>query len=269
MLKSKHYLLEGILDHKETYTLDNGVMLHIPKDFENNLRERNPQLGRVCAMPEENTLKLKVNDLVCVNHFCFFGGITAGRGYELQNHVTHEGKKLFPVNLDDIYFKYNDKVPEPLEGIILCKSFESPALSGAILLIPAIYEDRAIVTHGRWARETVLVKSHALYPIELDKITYLRVRESEIVAIINDDGSLTPIEGNLVIEDLPEEQIRESGIFVGDAKLTNTIKCKVILSACEGYNAGDTVVGWRKLGVPYGNYRVVNDKDDHIAGRWK
>lgn len=265
---SKHYLLEGILDQKEKYTFENGVELYLCPEYENNLRKRNPQLGIVRCIPQDNPMKLELGETIVVNHYCFYGDVADNKGYTVQPHIKHEGKMLFPIQPRDMYFKYKDGKPEPLDGIVICETFDSPSEHNGLELIPFTYKDRAKVISGSVmvpTGSTVLVKPNALYEIEIDKIKYYRLREEDCVALLGDDIAL--LNGFMIIEDLPDEY--KTDIDLLGAKLNNTVKSKIIKSSVEGYNEGDTVIGWRNTGVKYEDYRFVNLRDDQIAGKWK
>src|SRR5580698_1041611 len=92
---SDSFYLLSMVNHKETYELTDEVTLHIDKRFENNLRERNPQLGRVECIGDDNPYGLEVGDIVAVNHFTFYGDIGSDKGYILKDHVEVDGVKLF------------------------------------------------------------------------------------------------------------------------------------------------------------------------------
>jgi co-chaperonin GroES (HSP10) len=247
------YLL-SMIDHKATHQLTDEITLEIDKSFENNLRERNPQLGKVEAIPDDNFLKLEIGDTVAVQHFTFYGDIGTNKSFALQPHVKHDGKLLFKAHQWQIFFKYNNNVPEPLDGFILCDNVEEDQSESGIILESKPHKNKAIVTFGHnefKVGDIVLVLDNALYSITLDKKEYFKVRTDEVVAKLDGD-KIIPVNNNMLIEYLPE---KESIFDLSFVKKTNNLTAKK--------DNGDLVQVYRNQGVKYGDKRIISE--DMIA----
>lgn len=200
-----HYLVEGLLDHKEKYDLA-GNEIFIDKTYENNLRERNPNLGIVYGLSKENTLKLNVGDYVITSHFAFTGGIGVNKSYEMNDHVVVDGKKLFKIHPNDIHFTYNDKVIAPIGTYLGVEQVEDTIEQSGIMTT-VLHKDRGRVIYpncGIPYGTEVLLEQHALYEVNFDKKTFYRIRESEIVGIITEEKTEgIPAEDLLQYKDNP------------------------------------------------------------------
>ena len=108
-----NYIL-SMIDHKGKVMIGD-VELLVSKQWDNNLRDRNPQLGVVEFAPGGS--ELKPGDIVACSHFTFYGDIGPDKSFTLQSHVEHDGKKLFFAEPYKIYFKFNNNIPEPIKGI--------------------------------------------------------------------------------------------------------------------------------------------------------
>ena len=249
--KNNKYLLTPIL-HKDSYQLTDDIVIAIDKSFENNLRERNPQLGTVEAMPDNNFLNLKVGDVVACNHFTFYGDIGQDKAFTFRDHFEHEGKKYFPATEFQIFFKYNDKQPEVLSGYILCEyNIEVEEHFG-------VYfgeKESIMCTHGIYAGKEVIVLKNAMYLITLDKKEYYKVREDEVVWV---DGRV--VGDNLLVKLLPEKQHE-----IYTLKTNN--QTAIALTALNNIMVGDVLQIYRNQGVetPQG-YCIPMDT---VIGIWE
>lgn len=260
-----YYVLEGILDYKEK-TVIGGVDFYIANNFKNNLRERNSQLGIVRATPPENPLKLEIGDTVCVNHFTFMGDIGEDKSYQLRPHTVIDGKKLFRVHPNNIFFTYNDKVVKVLGETIICEEVMEDIITKSGIFVESIHhKDRANVTHGNADIEDgalVVVEQHALYPIELDKKEYLKIMLDDVVAVI-DNGMIKPYKGRVYVQDLPA---KEHFLDLSLANIESSIHSKVIAVGVEvdDIEVGDTIIRTPNSGIAIDGGFIINPSYDHV-----
>ncbi len=287
------YILSPIL-HKDEVQVTPDIKLAIDKSYTNNLRDRNPQLGVVEAICEEdNPLALKVGDIVACNHFTFYGDIGVNRSFQLQPHVEFDGKLLFKVNPYSIFFKYNSpQQPEPLGDIVICTGVAEKDILGFDPNQGTFFHNSEFVQRGTVlagggfeSGDEILTLSNSMYLIELDRTDYWKCRRNEVVAVVR-DGTPYPTSGNIVIEYLPDEyQNGYSPLLVGTGvHISNNVGARVV-SVADTYSndpiliwkggenfgwkaapeVGDTVQAYRGQGVPFGNYWIVN-KDNLCYG---
>lgn len=269
---NENYFLSPILDHKEKYDLG-GIEIKIAKDYENNLRSRNCQLGIVESLTDRNPLGLEVGDLVFVNHFTFMGDIGHDRSFMLKEHFEYDGKLLFPVNPQNILFKYNNEDIEPVGDTVIVEEVlsEEQTPSGIILDVKP-YKDRGRVIFaldGSLLGETVIVDQHALYALELKGKNYYKVRYSEIAAILRND-SVAPSFNRIVVRDC-DKQVK-SELDLSFMKQPNTRE-SVIVSVGEINHprhlwaaTGRKILRFSNSGIPVGDYEIVSLDEDRILG---
>lgn len=251
MKANKGTYLLSMIDHKAEYQLNDDITLQIDKTFENNLRERNPQLGIVEALPDDNFYNLKIGDTVVVHHFTFYGDIGANKSFQLQDHITCEGKKLFRVYEWGIFCTYNNGKIQPVDNFILCNTVDEDKSQSGIILESKPHKNKAIVTYGDndlKAGDTVLVLDNALYSITLDKHEYFKVKKDEVVAILKGD-EIVPVNGNMIIEYLPE---KENMLDLSWCKKTNNVTAKK--------ESGELLQVYRNQGVKYQDKRIIDSE---------
>lgn len=251
IVANKETYILSMIDHKSTYELTPDISIEVDKSFENNLRERNPQLGKVEAMPDENPLQLAIGDIVAVNHFVFYGDVGKERAFTLQDHTVLDGVKLFRVYLRQIFFKYNYKKTEPVGDFTLVEKITTPIEKFGVYF----GEETKIMNNG----VEVLTLPNALYSITLDKVEYFKIRKDEIVATIV-DGIVTPVDGCLIVEYFKEPEPKFFGI-----KRDNNLRAKIISSRLMGFNPGDEIQVYRNQGVEYDGKRIIDS--EMILGR--
>jgi len=227
------YLLSPIL-HKDSYQLTDDITIAIDKSFENNLRERNPQLGMVEAVPEDNWLNLEVGDTVAVNHFTFYGDIGKDKSFEFRDHFELNGKKYFRSTDFQMFFKYNNQTPETFPNYILCSyDIEVEEHFGVYF-----GEKQTIrCTHGVYEGKEVLVLKNAMYLITLDKKSYYKVRMDEVVWV---NGKV--VGENLLVRRLPE---KEHEIFT----LKTNNQTAIALTSLNDIMVGDVLQIYRNQGI--------------------
>lgn len=280
------YILSPIL-HKDSYTMDNGIVLFIDKSYENNLRERNPQLGRVEALPDDNWLSLCIGDIVCVYHFTFYGDIGKDRSFTFKDHYEEGGIKYFPVKEEQMFFKYNNRIPEMLPGYLLCNGIAERDIlnwnpNTCEFFHTKELEQRGVVTHTDGSFEIgsdVLVLRNSFYSITLDKVEYFRVRRREIVATIENDEAI-PTDDNLLVEYLPTEEQshykywKSKGVEIDwrnyknvDARVIRGGGKKVFGLPWVTDSSGDILMVYINQGVKWKDMWVLTD-DDMMIGRY-
>ena len=256
------YLL-SLIDHKSEIEIA-GIMLTIINSAQNNFRDRNPQLGKVEAICEDdNPLQLVVGDIVAVNHRVFYKAQVGAQGhrFEYQDYCEWGGIKLFRPLTEHIYFKYNNKTPELLPGNIICHKVEEHDIlgfdvnSGAFLHNKEFKQEGVVLigndTYPVGSKVSVL--KHAFYLITLDKVDYFKVMESEVVIL---DGKPAP--GYFAVEYLEEE--KEHALL----DLSAMKKSGMVNAITDN---GELVYVWRGQGLLLGNKRVINE--DNIAWHYE
>lgn len=287
------YML-SMLNHKESYHIDiegeDGLDLYIDRSMENNLRERNPQLGIVEGVSKENPYNLKIGDIVAVHHFSFYGDIGANKSFVLKPHAEWDGKKYFKILARDIFFKYNNKIPEMLGDYLLCKGVSEKETLGFNPNSGEFFRNKEFTQTGtilygdsELPKDTeVLVLKNAFYLITLDKVDYFKVKKNEVVAIIK-DGETLPTSRHMIIDYLPEKP--HAFFDLSTAKKDNNCRAKVIsIGNCyykelidgslidnidyelKQFNIGDEIQVWRNQGVEYNGKRIIDT--EMVVWRW-
>lgn len=278
------YILTPI-DHKSTAEVADTT-LWIDKSYENNLRERNPQLGVVEAICDDNPLQLAVGDVVAVNHFTFYGDIGQSRGFQLQPHVEWDGKRLFRVLPRQIYFKYNSAIPEPIGDVVICTDVAERDILGfnpntGDFFHSFEFEQRGEVLCGIGfdKGDEVLVLKSAFYLITLDKVDYFKVMRNEIVATVR-DGVATPVGNNCIVKYRPDEYqngysplLWGTGISIGNNVTADIVTLPQGRSVQDFtpllIDGGDGVQVYRNQGVPFGDCWIVTPDTILYAGEYE
>jgi len=241
MKASKGTYILSIIDHKSEYDLG-GVTIQIEKQYENNLRERNPQLGKVEGLPDDNWLSLEIGDTIAVNHFTFYGDIGKDKSFTLKDHFEIDEVKYFPAKANQMFFRYNDGIPEPFDEYVLCDYFEDEYEKFGLYLT----RKGIRCTHGEYAGQEVYCLKHSMYAIELDKKVFYKVRKDEIVMV---GEELRP--GWNIVQPYPET-------FVDIIGWTppNNHRAKCI----KGDYEGQDIQVFRGQGVEYEDYRIIDEE---------
>lgn len=265
-----NYILSPIL-HKETYELTNEITLKIDKSYENNLRERNPQLGTVEYVPENNIYGLSVGDIVAVNHFTFYGDIGPNKSFTTKPHVVHDGKMLFKALPRQIFFKYNNKHPEPMADFVLCHAVDEKEELHIEPNSGDFYRTKEFAQKGTiWfgndefpSGTEILVLKSSFYLITLDRVDYFKVNKNEIVAKIV-EGKLLPVNGCGLVEYIPEKE--HPFLDLSMMKKPNNTTARllsgdpVINMMVEGVDKDSGLLQvYRNQGVPYNGKWIVNE----------
>lgn len=260
MIANKGIYLLSIIDHKHFVEFSN-ITLQIENSYENNFRERNPQLGRVEAVPEDNFLHLEVGDTVAVNHRTFYyAQIGENKGFVIKDHTVYDGVKLFRVLPEQMFLKYNNKVAEALPGFAICSNVEEKK---ELHLEPnegkfywtKEFSQRGTCEQGVHAGKEVLVLKNAFYLITLDKTDYFKVNENEIVAIIEGEEAI-PVNGRYMVE--YEEEKSHSFLDLSAVKKPNNV------TATD--ENGRKLQVWRNQGVKWGDKYIIDNEME--IGEW-
>lgn len=260
------YLLRGDLKHKEEHRLTEDVTIYIAKEFENNLRERNPQIAYVEGIPEDNPFNLNYGDKIIVHHMVFFGEIAKDSpDYVLQPHVVHQYEKLFPCRLNDIYFRVLDNLEGsdqlvPLEGILLMEPVvdEEETASGIYIGSKERKDVASVVSGDSYHKgDQLLVETNALYPFVHNKVKYFRLRDSEVMGLINEDNVLIPANDRIVLKD--GDLVKDSFLDLSLVKGVEDIQSEVISIGenVRDFEVGTTVLRRRSRGVRHNGLIVV------------
>lgn len=259
------YLIKGVLDHKENYELEGGITLKIDKSWDNNLRTRNSQLGIVAQVPDGNPLKLREGDMVVVHHFSFHGDVAANKGFELRQHIVHNGELLFVVDQDRIFARYNNKTIEPIGEFVFAQHITRPPNPFG-LIIPDhlnIEQNKALVLFGNTdihEGDVVVFPENSMYEITLDKVTYQRINKRDIFGYIR-YGVLVPYREYFIAKDLPAKN--DGPIDLSLAKPRGvTSEALEIGADCKYIAPGERVYRGLNSGLKYEDKVLLND--DHI-----
>lgn len=262
--------MEGKLNHKEEYELDNGTTLYIAKEYENNLLERNCQIGYIRGIPEDNPYNLKIGDEVFVHHMVFFGEIAEHTKSYTYNpdHFPYDDKLLFKCELQDMYFKLNGEEIIPLGDILLMDPIVEEDIRSGIYLGEVKHKDIAKVINGNGYfndGEILFVEKNSLYPITINKQKYFRLRANLVMGVTNGD-ELIPTKGRIVVKDIVEERTH-SFLDLSMMKEEKFIKAKVIATSGVRYmNKGDIILRAKSGGLVYKDKIVLTVEGDLNEG---
>ncbi len=270
------YIL-SIIDHKAHHEIQVGgdvIDLLVDKSYENNLRERNPQLGRVEAVGDDNPYGLIVGDIVAVNHRTFYGNIGDNRAFIVKDHFEMDGKWFFKVLCEQILFKYNNKTPEPLGDTIICTEVsELSELRSEANKDINFYRYKEFGQFGTVlcgdsdlpCGTRVLTLKYAFYLVTLDGMDYFKVKKSEIVGRISGED-IVPVGKYILIEYIEPEK-RHAFLDLSFVKKELGVKARILASntlpISEMINwrtetpSGDVLV-FRNQGVEYNGKRLID-----------
>lgn len=221
------YLLSPIIDHKLKYDLG-GIEIQIEKQYENNLRLRNCQLGIVEAIPAENPLSLSLGDIVFVHHLTFQRGINRGMDFIKEQHVLFRGKELYQCPARSVFFKYNEKTITPTGDVVIVEGVKIPAkelYEGSLEYYPNM-ASVVFPTEHFDEGDILFVETHAMYPIDLPGCKFFKIYRSEIVAQIGAGNVVVPGMGRVVV--LDEDAIVRSTLDLSMVPKEPTVKSKIV-----------------------------------------
>lgn len=251
-----NYIL-SMIDHKGKVTIGD-TELFIAKQLDNNLRDRNPQLGRV----EYAMNGLEVGDIVACSHFTFYGDIGADKSFTLQPNVEHNGKRLFFVEPFKIYFKFNNGVPEPLPGIQVAYDVEEKEDITFNPNTGDFGKSKRFENIGKINGRRILVKNWSFYCVEINMKNYFKVQEDEILAYLD---PIEPTKRCIVVEYLEPKQHHLFDLSM--VKGNNNVKARVV-NGNGHYEDGTILLVWRNNGVEHEGKWVMDVNDDIVIGSW-
>ena len=267
------YLLKGVLNHKEEYDLG-GHTIYIAKEYENNLLKRNCQLAYIMGVPKDNPLELEVGDKVFVHHMIFFGEIGShSKEYTLQDHAVFEGEKLFRCEPKHIYVKIKNGAILSVGDNLLMERIEEDEEAFGLFLGRIKRKDIATLLQAKNGYEkgdVLLVASNALYPMDIDKHEYLRLKMEEVMGKVDGD-TIIPNNDRIVVKDVVQQK-KEYFIDLPMDKGDRDIKSEVIAVGdnVKGIEVGDIVLRRKTGGVKFKDCTVITMQgkldDDSIFG---
>lgn len=266
---NENYLLSPILDHKTKYDLG-GIEIHISKDWENNLRLRNCQLGVVEAVPELNPLQLAVGDMVFTHHLVFQSDIAKRRGFNLNPHAEIDGKKIFRVKPELIYLKFVGEDVQQLGTVIIVGPVSQEDESATIKEL-GNFKDRGRIiypTEGYEVGDIVMVEKNALYPLEIKGRTIFKIYRKEIVGVL-DGEDVIPADGRLLLLDhehfYESEYLDLTGIAQENTILSEVVKVGNMEKICaNNFRPGQKLLRYRNYGIKYKDMYLVGVQNGNI-----
>lgn len=266
MMNSTTTYLLSVIDHKSTHQIQGtDITLLISKSMENNFRERNPQLGRVEAVGEDNPLNLSVGDTVAVNHRTFYhANVGPDKSFLPKEFVEHDGVKIFRAELSQILFKYNNHKPELLPGQIICSGVEERKILGFDTNTGEFIWSKEFVNEGTvlygndkfQEGKKILVSKFGFYLVTLDGVDYFKVHENQVVAFV-ENGEAIPTPGNSLVK--YDTVVEHAFLDLSHVKPLNNI------TATD--TNGNRMQVWRNNGVEWNGHWIINE--EMIVWRWK
>lgn len=192
ILVSQYDLLE-----KRRHKLTDEVELEIENKFNKNLRERNPQVGIVEAVFDE-CKDLKVGDRVLIHHFTF----NDGNGDPVTPVVVVGGQPMYHVPYSECFYTLdeNGEVERPVGDYVLCISEQEPEpeqTAGGVFIPQTAtshrkqrdQRDLTVLHAGNSPHVKVgdIIRANYHYEITINKNKYIRVREENILGVIEYD----------------------------------------------------------------------------------
>lgn len=254
------YIVSGQLDHKENHQLTEDISLKIEKQWETNLRERNPQIATIEAVPADNPLNLEVGDKVIVHHFTFYGDIASDKGYQLQEHFNVGDKKLFKALCRQILFKMNNDTPEMVGSVLLCLKSIEETFMGDVYLGEREFVKIAYGNDRLLAGTEVILEPHALYPIDVNGTMYYKIFENEVVATVV-CGEAIAYDDTIVVKDI---ESKKSVIELLGKSQFGYSRVVEVGSRATGVQKGDVLYNWVQQGLNIDGKRLINE--DNIIG---
>lgn len=274
MIKSlnEQYLLSPILDHKTKVDIA-GIEILISKDWENNLRLRNCQMGIVEAIPEENPLRLSVGDIVFTHHFVFNLDIGRNRSFIFRPHVEVDGKKIFRADPRTIFLKLEGDEITQLGDVIVLAPVPYNEQASTFDLV-GHFKDRGRIiypTEGYEVGDVVLVEKNALYPLDLRGKNVFKIYRGEIVGKITGEEVL-PAPGRVLLVD-EEEYLQSDFLDLSEVQAQGSVVKAEILKVgdmkgicANEFKAGDKILRGRNYGIRFNNQFLVAVVNGNILG---
>jgi co-chaperonin GroES (HSP10) len=215
-----------------------------------------------------------VGDTVFVHHFTFQGDIGQNRSFTEKEHIQYEGKDLYPVMKDKIFFKYNNDEIEPLGDFVIVEEvLTDEQTPSGIFLEQKPYKDRGRIIYALnidLLGEVVLIENHALYPLEIKGKNYYRIYENEIAGFIT-TGEVRPSENRILVVD-HDLEAKSSLLDLSFMAKPNTTKStivsvgKITHKMWDWAKIGETILRYAGSHIEFEGVKIVNLEQDRVIG---
>lgn len=208
--KLPYVIVKADLDQKKKHIVPGtDVELIIENQYNENLRERNPNYAEVVYSSEEDEFMgydnkkfkniLKPGDRICLQHFQLLDHSNNSQAVAIDS----QGEQLFIVDIKEVYFKIDEinriDTPVMLSDYTLCERTEVENITEEGILIPDSAYDQYHRSSGRAivdfksdtvdsveVGDVILYEKYADYELEFNGKTYLKISESEILGHFTD-----------------------------------------------------------------------------------
>ena len=179
-------------DHKQFHQFSNGEKIVLETKYNENLRERNQQLGFVMA--DVPSMGLKKDDTVVVQHFQFMDH----SGDVAENVLNVDGEPIAFCPVWEIYYKIEDGQMEPVGEFLIAKEIPKGQLTTSLdleftdlsepemeeVIVEVVAVNKTNKLNLKVGQRVVLIEKYCKYKILHEKVEFLRIREEEVVAIL-------------------------------------------------------------------------------------
>lgn len=167
-----------------------GIEMYLASKFRADLRERNPGSAIVAILDQENSLGLSIGDEVIVHYLTFFD-----HSYNLKTPIMVDGEALWPITFDDVFGVVRNGELEPVGQFVYGLPVIKKTLTSSFLIIPDGVGEEEVQNKstvlkpsqknklGLSKGDEVLLMRYANYKLKYNDKTYLRFRESEVIAL--------------------------------------------------------------------------------------
>lgn len=180
--------------HKQFHQFSNGDQIQLETKYNENLRERNQQLGFVAA--DNESLGLKKGDKVVVQHFQFMDH----SGNVAESVLKVDGEPIAFCPSWEIYYKVEDGKMVPLGEFLIAKEIPVGQLTTSLdlqltdLSEPLMEEVKVEIVAVNAENKldlrvgdcVYLLEKYCKYKIQHEGVEYLRIRDEEIVGVITE-----------------------------------------------------------------------------------
>lgn len=141
-------------------------------------------------MDKNNELGLEIGDEIIVHYLTFYD-----HSYNLKTPVKIEGEDMWPITFDDVFGVVRNGELEPVGQFVYGNPVIKKTLVSSFIIIPdgvgeEEIQNKAIVTKpsknnkiGLVPGDEVILMRYANYKLKHNDKTYLRFRESEVIAL--------------------------------------------------------------------------------------
>lgn len=177
------------LEERESAMLGD-TKIYLASQHRQDLRERNPGTAIVAILDKNNELGLEIGDEIIVHYLTFYD-----HSYNLKTPVKIEGEDMWPITFDDVFGVVRNGELEPVGQFVYGDPVIKKTLVSSFIIIPdgvgeEEIQNKAIVTKpsknnkiGLVPGDEVILMRYANYKLKHNDKTYLRFRESEVIAL--------------------------------------------------------------------------------------